>query len=752
MGKQFFFALAFAAVVVGAQGPVTPSSPQNLGFTGEVGKVPPGWFVSTPGYTARLTEEEQSPGKRAVELTYGEQKSPFGNLMQTFDATAYRGKQVRFRAAVRMTGEGPADAAQLWFRVDRKPGVMGFFDNMGNRPIRSRDWQYFEIVANVEHDAQKINIGMMLIRTGRAWISDASLDVIADLPTPVIEAARPLTPRGLRNETAFARLFGYVRYFHPSDEAAKTNWDAFAITGARAIESARDDAELAQKLSALFETMSPTVRVLTSGQQYSTPAALRSSGNDPKVIYWKHFGVGLATGAQSIYHSERIQETASAASRSKAPVPDSPFKTDLVPGVTAWVPGALYVDGQGTLPHSSAAQAGTALAPQPNWSGDDRGTRLGDVIVAWNVFEHFYPYFDIVKSDWTAELPRALEAAASDKDEIVFTDTLQRLVAALHDGHGRVNKPGLQSGFLPVHWDWVDGALVITEVAPAALGVVSRGDVVLKIAGRLAADALNTAEALVSGATPQWIRYRGLQELARGPVGTIISLEIESASDPGKAKTVPVRFESAAPPEEKRPAKIAELEPGIYYVDVGRVSNADFQGALADLQKARGIVFDFRGYPGNLPPNFLTYLYDKPMTSAQWHVPSVMHPDHLDMQFERGGEWNLRPSQPYLTAKKTFITDGRAISYAESCMGIVENYKLGAIVGAPTAGTNGNVNPFTLPGGYTIQWTGMKVLKHDGSQHHGVGILPTIPVSRTRAGIAAGRDEFLESAIAAVKN
>jgi len=98
-----------------------------------------------------------------------------------------------------------------------------------------------------------------------------------------------------------------------------------------------------------------------------------------------------------------------------------------------------------------------------------------------------------------------------------------------------------------------------------------------------------------------------------------------------------------------------------------------------------------------------------------------------------------------------FLTDGRAISYAESCMGIVEHYRLGEIVGGPTAGTNGNVNPLVLPGGYTLAWTGMKVLKHDGSQHHGIGILPTVPVSRTRAGVAAGRDELLERALELLK-
>ena len=181
------------------------------------------------------------------------------------------------------------------------------------------------------------------------------------------------------------------------------------------------------------------------------------------------------------------------------------------------------------------------------------------------------------------------------------------------------------------------------------------------------------------------------------------------------------------------------------------VTNDDWNKALPQLSNARGLVFDMRGYPSKLSPDFLSYLSEKTLTSAQWHIPNVAFPDRRDLQFERGGEWNLPPKTPYLAAKKAFITDGRAISYAESCMGIVEYYKLGEIVGGPTAGTNGNVNPFTVPGGYRLMWTGMKVLKHDGSQHHGVGIRPTIPVSRTRAGVAAGRDELLERAVQAVK-
>jgi C-terminal processing protease CtpA/Prc len=109
--------------------------------------------------------------------------------------------------------------------------------------------------------------------------------------------------------------------------------------------------------------------------------------------------------------------------------------------------------------------------------------------------------------------------------------------------------------------------------------------------------------------------------------------------------------------------------------------------------------------------------------------------------------WNLPAASPRIEGRVAFLTDGRAISYAESFMSFVEHYKLGEIVGEPTAGANGNVNPVTLPGGTNVSWTGMRVVKHDGSQHHTIGILPTVPCRRTIAGVAAGRDEVLERAL-----
>ena len=108
------------------------------------------------------------------------------------------------------------------------------------------------------------------------------------------------------------------------------------------------------------------------------------------------------------------------------------------------------------------------------------------------------------------------------------------------------------------------------------------------------------------------------------------------------------------------------------------------------------------------------------------------------------------PEMRGMLRRVAFLIEGRVLSYAESLMGIVEAEHLGALVGGPTGGTNGGFNVVPVAGGYTLRYTGMDVRKKDGSPHHGVGIVPTVPAGRTLAGVLAGRDELLEKGIEVV--
>jgi len=201
----------------------------------------------------------------------------------------------------------------------------------------------------------------------------------------------------------------------------------------------------------------------------------------------------------------------------------------------------------------------------------------------------------------------------------------------------------------------------------------------------------------------------------------------------------------------RKPANGAEVAPGIVYFDLNGATEKALASVIEKLDAAQGLVFDLRGYPSDAAMTVLRRLISEPAQSAQWNVPIVTRPDGEGWNWSTGGRWNLEPLAPRWEVPVAFLTDASAISYAESIMGIVENYKLAEIVGSTTAGTNGNVNPFVLPGGVQISWTGMKVLKHDGSRHHGVGILPTVPAAPTAEGIAAGKDEVLETAVEVVQ-
>lgn len=430
----------------------------------------------------------------------------------------------------------------------------------------------------------------------------------------------------------------------------------------------------------------------------------------------------------------------------EAPHELRPWTGALGGGVAASVPLELSTQGGKTVPRATAALPATDTRPLV---AGDRATRLAAVIIAWNVFEHFYPYFDVRGTDWQPELPRRLGEAARDVGPAALLTTLRRLVHELHDGHGFVSHAGEDLTWtVPLLWARVEGKVVITQVSEQCACDLAPGDIVTAIDGVPIDQAVAASGALISAATEQWRDDRAVRTLRRGPEGSRRALAVERN---GSAHQVDVALVSPAPEiVEKRPATGDEVAPGIRYVDINHVTMEQWTKVMPDLAAARGIIVDLRGYPSRLPlADLLANVTRTPLHSPQWHLPIPTRPDRDGMTFEKS-DWAIQPARPFL-GNVVFLTDGRAVSAAETYMGIIEHYKLGPIVGATTAGTNGNVNPFTVPGGYSLSWTGLKVLKHDGSRHHGVGIAPTIPAQRTLAGVAARRDEVLERGIEVAK-
>src|SRR5439155_11022171 len=126
----------------------------------------------------------------------------------------------------------------------------------------------------------------------------------------------------------------------------------------------------------------------------------------------------------------------------------------------------------------------------------------------------------------------------------------------------------------PFLWDWVEKQLVITRVASSGSDL-KPGDIVRTVNGLPAEEALNRVEETISAATLQWRRFRGLRLLAAGPPDSVLTLEVQSAA--GESRGVRVkRTAKLGGVKEDRPDKVAEIKPGIWYLDLDRIVDADF--------------------------------------------------------------------------------------------------------------------------------------------------------------------------------
>lgn len=719
------------------------------------------------------------------------------------------------------------------------------------------------------------------------------------------------------NVEAFARLYGHVRFFHPSDEAASVDWDRMAILGVGRVASSRTPEDLQRELERLFLPIAPTVRIYT-GEAAPVAASGRKEREDQgSLVAWQHYGGGFAPW--SFYSSTRTDRPGMLGGReltrivqavpvgelrgrhvrlragvrtdvaegmgnarltfmvarpgtqgytdemSDRPITDDDWQvyeiigrvdedaTALIVGMSMWGSGTAWYDAfelavnedggdwsvvplqnpdmevgtdntiHGWSPWTMAAgppDHGFAASREHPFRGetsaflrvdqplelfdsrpdpgavadvvlgrglrasvpltlpsrggrtvpavdpelisaltsdlsevdlsrhdlDDANLRLGNVVIAWTALRHFYPYAHEVDTGWDSLLRRTLEEAARASGPYEYLRSLQRMMAALHDGHARVDHPILSRRYpLPLALEWVEDQIVVTASRDTA--EIRPGDVVVAIDGRDANDLILAEMAHASG-SEGLRRLVALNRVGRGEPGSLARVWLRRGVD---EMAVTLTRGHPSPPVPSRLPPVTALADDVYYVDLVRVGLDDLAPRLDELAMARGIVFDVRGYPGHDAFHLLRHLSDRPISWARMCTPMVVYPAWDPVPDCDAQEPQLyQPLQPRINGPFAFLTDARAISFAEVVMGAVEYQGLGEIIGHPTAGANGNQNGLTLPGGIQLAWTGMIVRKLDGSPHHAVGIQPTIPVERTVEGIREGRDEFLEAALRAL--
>lgn len=366
-----------------------------------------------------------------------------------------------------------------------------------------------------------------------------------------------------------------------------------------------------------------------------------------------------------------------------------------------------------------------------------------DIAVLWPVMRHFYPYQELV-DDWADMLFGALAQAADVANRDAHRRLIKRMLVPLRDGHVFVSDrhPSARRdmAWLPISLHAIDGELVVGNSRHAEL---RPGDRVTGIDGEPAAAWIESRYEEVSGSS-QLRMYEVRREFLEGPRDEARRLVLDRAGESLEISLVH-ELDESLPLHPHAPTM--HLPDGVVYVDLTAIENDEFTEVLPDLVEAIAVIFEVRGYPTAAAVPLLSHLLERPDKKEGWMRTLVARAPNGDLVDAERFEWSLQPHSPRIEAPAFFLTDGGAISFAESILGMVRYNGLGTIVGSNTAGSNGNVISLDLPGQIRIGYTGMRVIGPDGEIFQGVGLPPDVRVYPTIEGVRAGRDEVLERAL-----
>lgn len=152
-----------------------------------------GWGITGSRVDAYSAEriDETHQGKPIVRVwRSAEGTDGFGGMFQIFKPDRYRGKRVRYSAAMRTVDV--IERTALCFRVDGpdtgRSGRSLAFDNMEDLPHISgtTDWSRYSCVLDVSLEATAIFISNILVGAGELFWSDLRIEIV-DTSVPVTD-------------------------------------------------------------------------------------------------------------------------------------------------------------------------------------------------------------------------------------------------------------------------------------------------------------------------------------------------------------------------------------------------------------------------------------------------------------------------------------------------------------------------------------------------------------------------------------
>ena len=707
-----------------------------LGFeVPPTGNMPGGWGGGPPG-TIFVDDKVVHSGRWAARIERkAETPNDFSALTKLLEMD-FSGATVELRGFLRT--EDVSDFAGLWMREDGQSPALAF-DNMQSRQLKGTTaWTEYSISLPVHSEAKTLFFGVLLSGTGKTWADDLQLLVDgkpiweapkAERPTTALErdhqfdAGSGIVITGqmakaqVDNLARLARVWGFLKYHHPKVTTGQIHWDYELFRVMPEILSARDSSSADSVLVKWIDSLGPVA------------LCQRCAQLDRRDLY---FGPDLGwIGDKNLLGkqlSQRLETIYANRTQGKQ------FYVSQVPGV-----------GNASFDH----ELGYESLKFP-----DTGFQLLALFRFWNIVEYWSPYRDVTGEMWDGVLNEFIPRVGLAKDPESYRRELMALIAKAHDGHANLwssleDRPPVGNCRLPVDVRFVENLPVISGFSGTAsndLGELKIGDAITDL-DNVSVSKLIKSWAPYYGASNDAARMADIGRfMTRGQCGES-SIGIRRGTQELKLKVIRVAATSSGPGRHTHDLPgptFRLLSKDAAYLKLSTVKAEEAAHYVQEASGTKGLIIDIRNYPSEFMVFALGSLFvsgDTPFT--RFTTGDLSNPG----AFHWGNPLSLTPQKPHYAGKILILVDESSMSQAEYTSMAFRATTGAMVVGSATAGADGNVSRFPLPGGLGSMISGIGVFYPDKKPTQRIGIVPNVEVKPTIEGIRAGRDEVLEEAL-----
>ena len=522
----------------------------------------------------------------------------------------------------------------------------------------------------------------------------------------------------------FTKVWGFLKYHHPTVATGKLNWDSVYIHNLPKIQHSAN----ADEFNSILLSIINKLGVIQQTQPVKLSDSLFTQNHDLK---W-------------LDQNQLINQTL----RSKLKEVYT-YRNQV---------GNQYVK----LNHLTADYSGEKR--YDNIGFPNESYRLLFLARFWNAINYFAPYKYNVGEDWGNVLFRFIPKIIKAKTTLSYYRTLVLLSVSLNDGHSQLtinNDNTLINNLIfgkrtaPIYSAIVDGQVIIKKLAgdSSSKTAVKKGDIILSVDKELIGKRIARIGTYLS-ASNNSSRNKYLTWVMFDTNNNYQTLKIKRGK---QILTVKVKCMATANRSWQDLTGYTYNNTGyklvgnsIAYIYAAQIWHGNIDTIKSLIKRCKAVIFDVRNYPNN--DDFYN-IFD--MFLSQ---PKVIN-QSLYLSLNNPGFFKWQPSPAIGTVNKSpyagtviVLADERSQSQGEYSIMSLQTIPNSITIGSQTAGADGVVTQIPMWRKLSISYSGYGVFYPDKSPTQRRGIKIDIPVKKTIESVMQDKDLAVEEAVRYLNN